>query len=491
MRFFGLEIRRTKTAVRPLGTRDVFGWVKEPYAGAWQRGVSIDPIGTLTSNGAVYACISRIANDISKLCIDLTMEDESGISVPAPATSPYWTPLRKPNQYQNRIQFLSLWITTKLLYGNAYALKERKDLRGLVTGLYLLDPRRVTPLVTPEGDVYYSLAGDDLAKVGPGMVVPASEIIHDRCITLWHPLVGVSPLYASAVSATQGARIQSNSAVFFENMSRPSGMLTAPGEISEVTAKRLKEEWEQNYSKSNLGRTAVLGDGLDYKPMTIPAEQSQLIQQLDWTVADVARTFGMPLYKINSGPMPTNHNVEALESQYYSGCLQVLVECIELCLTEGLELGTGATAGYEVELDLDGLLRMDEATLAETLAKAVGGAIMAPNEARQRMNLKPIEGGKSVYIQQQNYSLEALAKRDAKADPFGMNKPAAAPPAAGAAPIPPTPSKAVDDQAEAFMTNILGRLDAAQGVRSEAEKTMEFAAFAADLIAKFSESVSA
>jgi phage portal protein BeeE len=47
---------------------------------------------------------------------------------------------------------------------------------------------------------------------------------------------------------------------------------------------------------------------------------------------------------------------------------------------------------------------------------------MAPDEGRAKLNLPPVPGGKYPYLQQQNYSLEALAKRDAS-DPF------AAPPA--------------------------------------------------------------
>lgn len=428
MKILGLEITRTKAngglgGAAPTATpvrSSLWGWIREPFAGAWQRGVQVEPLGAVASFGAVYACVSRIANDIAKLDLELKIEDSNGIYTDAPATSPYWTPLRTPNHFQNHIQFLNYWLTSKLLYGNAYLMK-RRDGRGIVNALYPLDPRRVTPMVTPEGDVYYSLSGDDLSRVPSGMVVPASEIIHDRYVTLWHPLVGVSPIYACAASATQGMRIQHNSSVFFENMSRPSGMLTAPGTINDETARRLKEAWEGNYNGMNIGRTAILGDGLKYEPMTVPAHDAQLIEQLGWTIEDVARCFAMPLYKINSGPMPNSNNVEALESQYYTGCLQVLVESIELCLTEGL----GVPVGYEVEVDLDGLLRMDSSTQIDMLSKAVGGAIMSPNEARQQRNLPPVAGGDSVYLQQQNFSLEALARRDAMENPFAPSAPAA------------------------------------------------------------------
>ena len=51
-------------------------------------------------------------------------------------------------------------------------------------------------------------------------------------------------------------------------------------------------------------------------------------------------------------------------------------------------------------------------------AGLVKGSLLTPNEGRSALNYKPVSGGDSIYIQQQNYSLEAIAKRDAKDDPF-------------------------------------------------------------------------
>jgi HK97 family phage portal protein len=157
----------------------------------------------------------------------------------------------------------------------------------------------------------------------------------------------------------------------------------------------------------------VLGDALKYEAMTIPAQQAQLIEQLEWTARDIAACFHMPLFKVG-GPVPANHTIEALNLQYYSDCLQSLIEQFELCLDEGLRL----PAGYSVELDTDQLARMDTAAQIEALNKSVAGGWMAPNEARKARNLRPVVGGDSPMIQQQNYSLAALAKRDAKEEPF-------------------------------------------------------------------------
>lgn len=417
-------LARVKAAVGVSRVPSAFtsGLVREPFVGAWQQGVLPRQLGLgeMASFGAVYACISRIATDISKLRPLLRVVDGPA-PVMAPANSPFWRVLRRPNRHQNWIQFVVHWLCSKVIFGNAYVFIRRETVRGLPLELLVLDPRTVTPMVTPGGDVYYALGGDPFAQEEAGMVVPASEIMHDRHVTLWHPLCGVSPITACAASVTQGDRIQQNSSKFFENMSRPSGMLTAPGTIDEVTARRLKTEWEANYGSINIGRLAVLGDGLKYEPMTIPAHDAQLMEQLRWTVEDVGRCYSVPLYKIAAGPMPTAGNVEALETQYYTGCLQWYIESIEQLLTDGL----GVPAGHLVELDLEGLLRMDFAARVDAFSKAVLGGVMKPNEARARMGLGPVAGGDAVYLQQQNFSLAALERRDARPDPFG---PAAAPP---------------------------------------------------------------
>jgi HK97 family phage portal protein len=418
---------------------NVFGPILESFSGAWQRDMPIDATENILRFSTIDACISIISDDIAKLRIKLC-EDVAGIWTEITQNSPFLPVLRKPNPYQTRIQFLSQWMTSKLIYGNAYIYKER-DLRGIITEMYVLDPRSVTPLVNGDGDVFYQVSTNSLSRIYPDPassdinhpIIPASEIIHDRMKTLFHPLVGISPLYAASISATQGRRIQNNSAQFFDNMSRPSGMLTAPHKIDNETATRLKQIWEQSYSGQNLGRTFVSGDGLKYEAFTIPAEQAQLIEQQRWTVEDCARPFKMPLHKIGAGN-PTVANAAQYNQEYYSACLQKHIEDIELLLEEGLSL----PSGYHVELELDGLLRMDAETRSRTHQTLVGSGIMAPNEARFEENLPPVDGGDVPFLQQQMWPLDLLQDRQ--------------PPDAGGAAIPPAephPTTEEDAAAEA------------------------------------------
>ncbi|MBS0339803.1 MAG: phage portal protein [Proteobacteria bacterium] len=403
------------------------GWLTISQSPYWFQSDTKAPVETILSHPTVYACVSLIANDIGKLRTRLMAVDSS--SIWAETTNPAFSPvLKRANRYQNQIQFKQSWIMSKLLAGNMYALKQR-DGRGVVVGLYILDPLCTVPLVAPDGSVFYQLQPDNLTGLEQNtIVVPASEIIHDRMNCLFHPLVGVSPLYAASLSAEQGLQIQKDSKRFFTQGAKPSGILAAPGQISQQTADDLKAYWNENFTGENAGRVAVVGDGLKYEPIRMTAVDAQTSEQVKLSSEFIAQAFHVPLFKLGMGTLPAGQKVGDMNLIYYSDCLQSLIEEMEACLDDGLSL----PAGLRTELELSNLLRMDPATQADILSKLVGGAIMKPNEGRQQVNLPPVTGGDAVYLQQQNYSLEALAERD-------KTNPLAAPPAPAPAPAPEPP----------------------------------------------------
>lgn len=430
MKLLGFEITRSKAV--PVGLqqpasrgREWWPLVREPFTGAWQRNQE-QTVENVYSFSPLFRCVTLIASDIAKNRMMLVEEVDAGIwnEISVPAFSPV---LRSPNHFQTRQQFLESWMISKLGHGNTYVLKQR-DARGVVVDLYILDPIRTKPLVAPNGDVYYELKRDDLSQnFDENVIVPASEIIHDRWNTLFHPLVGVSPIYSCGASAVQGLAIQNNSTTFFTNGSTAPGILTAPGEIPDDLATRIKDHWEANYTGDNSKKVAVLGNGMTFSAMSFNAVDSQLIEQSKGAAENVCTAFGVPAYKVGIGAMPTYNNIEALRLEYYASALQQHVEAIEALLDRALGLDQIAGKTYGVEFDLDNLLRMDTASMIKAEAEAVGAGIKKPNEARRRLGLGKVTGGDTPYLQQQNYSLEALSKRDAQEDPFGTAKPAALP----------------------------------------------------------------
>jgi HK97 family phage portal protein len=447
-----VDMAPTVKDLRPaMPSPPYFGEWAEYVTGGWQKNLVPPTRESVLANSAVYSAISLIAGDIAKLRIKLTRrqsdgtwrEIEGGV---ADDNSPFLKVLRKPNGYETRNQFIRAWVTQKLCHGNAYIGKER-DERRVVRELHVLDSVTTTPLVAESGDVFYRLGKDRLAKVRKAdTIVPASEVMHDRSVCFWHPLIGVSPIFAAASSAAHGNAIQANGQKFFENQSRPSGLLIYPQPIKTPQAQDIKEKFEAGFSGANIGRFAVLGGDAKYTALTIPAQDSQLIEQLGWTVGDVARAFHIPGYKLGLQTNMTFSNAGQQNQDYYSQCLQELLEDLEALLDDGLSL----PADIGVEFDLDGLMRMDPTAQADIDQKEVGAGILAPNEARRKRNLTPKTGGESPMMQQQNYSLEALAKRDAAEDPF--KKPEATPP--------PSPEPETDEtDAAKEMQALIGRFN--------------------------------
>ncbi|WP_326901466.1 phage portal protein [Kosakonia cowanii] len=412
--------RREKALQQPASRGGWMSLISEPFSGAWQRNLEIKPT-TVLSFHAVFSCISLIASDISKMPLRLMRRDSNGIWKENNNGTPARI-YRRPNAFQNRMQFFECWLNSKLCHGNTVVLKIRNT-RGDITELRILDWNKVTPLVADDGSVFYQINPDNMTGVDASVTVPAREVIHDRFNCLFHPLIGLSPIYAAGLAAMQGHHIQENSAHFFRNGSKPSGVIEVPGNITDENARKLKANWDTGYTGENAGKTGLLSNGAKYSPISMSADDAKVVEQLQMSEKIVCSTFHVPAYKAGVGDLPSYDNIEALEQQYYSQCLQTLIESIELLLDEAFELEDDAGT----EFDVSALLRMDSERRIKTLGEGVKNTILTPNEARRSENLPPVTGGDELYLQQQNFSLGALARRDASDDPFGKKSAAPQP----------------------------------------------------------------
>jgi HK97 family phage portal protein len=386
VQIFGLEITRARKAEDALAARQprlvVARGHREPFSGAWQRNeeLSHDQLpGVLSNFRLPHADLQRRFEEPRPPGraerARLAGDDEPGlfagpsqaerISEPHPV-------LRKLGQFEAD-------------RGNTYVLKRRdgRGRRGSRSTFSILTA--FSRLVSDDGQVFYRLSKDNLSAIQRrGVIVPAREIIHDRFNCLFHPLVGISPLYARlwrrrrerTFSARRPARGQRRS---------PGGILTAPGKIDPENAKRLKETWETQYGgPQGAAKIAILGDGLKFESLTMKAEEAQLIEQLKFTAEMICSVYHVPPYKIGVGPLPSYNNVQALNVEYFSQCLQKHIEDIELCLDEGLGIGEGVSINgtiYGTEFDVDNLLRMDSATQMDVLEKSKGK--LTVNEQRR------------------------------------------------------------------------------------------------------------
>jgi HK97 family phage portal protein len=163
-------------------------------------------------------CVTLIASDIGKIRLawcsrtrwHLVGDDVTGVLAGA----------AKPNKWQNRIKFFEQWVISKLLHGNTYVLLQR-DNRGVVVAMYVLDPTQGEAAGRAERRrLLRARARQPVRTRSSTTSFPASEIIHDTMVALYHPLCGVSPLTACGAAATHGLTIQENSQKFFRTIRR-------------------------------------------------------------------------------------------------------------------------------------------------------------------------------------------------------------------------------------------------------------------------------
>jgi HK97 family phage portal protein len=409
------------------------GTIREPFTGAWQMNKECTAQTALAFSG-VYSCVMTIADDVSKVPIMAREIDTNGIAAWRPD---HWASrlFKRPNPFQTRLQFVQQYTIVKLLAGNVYVVFLR-DLSNRPVSMFILDPRTVAPFVTWEGEVYYQVnsAGANsnaLAQLDPDLpLLAATDVLHDRMATVFHPLIGVSPLFAAGASASAGFSIIQNSKSFFQNMSRASGVLTAPGKISKETAERMAEKWKANFTSGNIGQVAVLGDGLKWEALTMTAADAQLIDILRWTIEDVARVFRVPLFMLGDLSKVSYKNSEQLARTYYQSTLQWHYESIEIAFDKFFDFGPS----MYMEFDLDTLFRTEIDTRFQAYQVAINAGINSVNEIRAKENYPPVKGGDEPRVQMQYVPLSQALEPPAPPAPIVPPPNADAPSAAGGEP---------------------------------------------------------
>lgn len=410
--------RRIRATTPPAGTSDVVpsiitigggnsipapshGYTHEPFPGAWQRNQEcLGPQGIFS---AVYACVQTIAGDIAKLPPRVLLERADGAREEY-ARHPAGRVLWYPNAYQTRVDFWGQFMASALFTGNTYVLLVR-DARNVIDSMHILDPRKVRAMIAADGSIWYHTQQKQIVEALQAEYIPAREILHHRLLCLNHPLVGVTPIYAAAYSAAAGLVIQQNALDFFSNMSRASGVLTTPGNPSKEVLTRIKTEWDANFKGRNLGSTAVLGGGVKWEPLTINAEDAQLIETLRWTVEDIARCFRVPMYMISDASRISYKNSEQLWRNYYTQTLQYHLESIEARIDQAFELA----GDVYVDFDLDTIFGSEFDVRMTAYREAINAGVMTINEARRKERLPPREGGDEPLVQKQYVPLSMLA----------------------------------------------------------------------------------
>ncbi len=384
-------------------------------AGWWQQ--NLQPRNAIGTNETVEACISTLSQTVSMCPIHNLQEETDGEQRRLYGSGPERVMLN-PNPNTTRSLFMNNLIRCVYFNGNGYAYAIRNG-NGSISELYLLDPKNVSPVEDPEtGEVYYWVSPRHGTQFNSetDFVYPRRDMLHIKInVDPRKPLEGTSPLTAAANSISASNSITGHQASFFNNMSRPSGVLSTPEKLTREQMVQLREAIHDQTKQGNSGKIPILGNGLKWESMSLTSQDSQMVEAFGMTVASISRVFRVPLPMINDMQGSTFNNAEQLLGWFLSSGLGFLLEHIELELNKLFGLPFNQRMNFNTKV----LLRSDWKSQIETLGEGVLKGIYSPNEARAQVGLGAVEDGDEPRVQQQVVPLSAwdMAPEPAPAPP--------------------------------------------------------------------------
>ena len=347
----------------------------------------------------VYACVRLLAESVAQLPLHLyRMEGEEGKSK-AKDHPLYKILYRQPNPEMSSFSFWEAVMTHLLLWGNAYAQIVR-DGKNAVLGLYPLLPENVEIDRKENGELYYIYHAYTDEVPGENN----KDVYFDRTAILHIPglgfngLVGFSPIAMMKNALGTNIAVEKYGSSFFRNGAQPSGVLEHPGVLKDP--QKIRDNWMNAYGGSgNAHKVAVLEEGMSYKPISLPPEDSQFLSTREFGVEEICRIFRVPPHMVQDLKRATFSNIEHQSIDFVVHTLDPWLRRIEKALVKDVLLEEEQEE-YFPQFNVDGLLRGDYKSRMEGYNIARQGGWMSANDIRRLENLDPIpaEEGGDLYI---------------------------------------------------------------------------------------------
>ena len=350
---------------------------------------------------AVDRCVEVLSSDVAKLPLYVFDRNTRQVKHDHPLSRLLGL---RCNSVQTSFEALKLVEAGRLCGGNGYLLVER-DPRSLRPERLVAVPwQNVSPQMTDAGDVFYDVTHPFTHR---NIRVARTDMVHVKGSFSRNGWLGVSVLERASEVIASARAAQSWNGSYYSNGGQPSGVLEVEDDISgyieqlqpdgTVQKVRIKdsirEEWERRHAgPGNANRVAILDHGLKYKPISISQRDAQFVENAELSIRDIARFFGVPLYKLQEGKQSYNSN-EQNSIEYATGTLQPIVTAWEQELTYKLLPECERNEGLEIRLNMMAELRGDSASRANWYRDMRLAGAFSVNDILDLEDMPHVEGG--------------------------------------------------------------------------------------------------
>lgn len=374
---------RIRAAVDPFDDR----YYTAPYSGRALTGVWVSA-ETALSVAAVWACVRVISDPLGWLPLQMYKRQADGGRQRAD-----WHPLHgllhdQPNRWQTAQDWRRQMTVHALLRGNGFS-RILPGPRGFADQLVPIHPDRLVEIrQQDDGSLIYEFRKPD--GVGSESLIQ-DEVFHLRGLSM-DGIRGMGVIEYARQTVGLGLATEQYAARFFSQNATPAALLVHPGKLSSDGRRKIKSEWEADMAGlPNAHRTAVVAEGVDYKPISVTNEDSQFLQTRQFGVEEVARWFGVPLHKIQSTTKETSwgSGIEEMNLSFTTDTLMPWARVWEQAIARDLILDT---RNYYAEFQFDALARGRLLDRYQAFHLALTDGWMSRNEVRAIENRNRIDG---------------------------------------------------------------------------------------------------
>ena len=283
----------------------------------------------------------------------------------------------------NRVTYMERAANHYELEGNHYALVKRNGI-GRAVEYILLQPEEVNVKESKNRVIYKVKGVEDF--------IDADDMIHVPNMGLG--AIGKSVIAYMREDASLMMDVRDYGSSFFGNGGKPAGLLIPKMAASATQRQEMKDSFRD---AKNQGGEVAIPFGWEYKEVGIPPKDADWVTTNDFSIATVARWFGVPTQKLGDSAVKYS-NVEFMGIEFLQDTMSPMAAKFETEYTAKTYI-LPSEKGFYKEFNLDAYLRADSQTKAEQFSKYVQNAIKTPNEIRKYNNDMPIAGGDDLFIQ--------------------------------------------------------------------------------------------
>lgn len=391
MKTFASDIMLPGGQVVGNETRNATQSLIESFSTRSSAGVTVTE-ATALGLSTVWACVDAISQDVAKLPLFVYRRLPDDTRERATDVTAYRILKTSPNTDMTAIDFRQCMTANCLLWGNAYAEIVRRN-NGELVEFIPWHPSRTRPYRLATGEIFYEYRYQDGRKID----VPARDMLHIKGMS-GDGLVGRSVIQQAREAFGAVMATERFGATWFGNGSRPSGTLKHPGKLSDTGRENLRESWNRLHSgPTNANRVAILEEGLEFTPMSVPPDDAQFLQTRQFQVTDVCRWFRVPPSKIQDHSRSTFTNIEHIGIEWVTDTLMTWLIRWEQELNRKI---FPVESDLYAEHDVKSLLRGDNSSRATFYRELRNLGVLSANEIRRAENMNPIEGGDGYWVPQ-------------------------------------------------------------------------------------------